>query len=71
MKEIILLMLQAILYYENFVVVINLLASFLCGVSRTDLIDSTIEKTVATMQSVIELGRYIRDAKVMPIKVRN
>ena len=43
----------------------------MCGVSRTDLIDSTIEKEVATMQSVIELGRYIRDVKVMPIKVRN
>ena len=43
----------------------------MCGVSRTDLIDSTIEKAVATMQSVIELGRYIRDVKVMPIKVRN
>ena len=38
--------------------------------SRTDLIDEGIEKAVATMQSVIELGRYIRDAKVMPVKVR-
>ncbi len=39
-------------------------------VSRVDLIDSSIEKAVAMMQSVIELGRYIRDVKVMPTKVR-
>ncbi len=36
---------------------------------RSDLIDEGIEKAVATMQSVIELGRYIRDARVMPVKV--
>ena len=37
---------------------------------RPDLIDEWIEAAVAEMQSVIELGRYIRDVKVMPIKVR-
>ena len=37
--------------------------------NRPDLIDESIEAAVARMQSVIELGRYIRDVKVMPIKV--
>ena len=36
---------------------------------RTDLIDEEIENAVARMQSVIELGRYIRDVKVLPTKV--
>ena len=36
---------------------------------RPDLIDESIESAVAQMQSVIELGRYIRDVKVMPTKV--
>ena len=29
----------------------------------------TIEQSVASMQVVIELGRVIRDRKVMPVKV--
>ena len=37
--------------------------------NRPDLIDESIEAAVSRMQSVIELGRYIRDVKVMPIKV--
>ena len=32
-------------------------------------VDLTIEQSVATMQVVIELGRVIRDRKVMPVKV--
>ena len=36
---------------------------------RSDLIDREIERAVALMQSVIELGRYIRDIKVIPVKV--
>ena len=36
---------------------------------RADLIDQEIERAVASMQSVIELGRYIRDQKVIPTKV--
>ena len=36
---------------------------------RSDLIDRDIERAVALMQSVIELGRYIRDIKVIPVKV--
>ena len=35
----------------------------------SDLIDRDIERAVAVMQSVIELGRYIRDIKVIPVKV--
>ncbi len=36
---------------------------------RPDLIDLDIERAVAGMQSVVELGRYIRDIKVLPVKV--
>ena len=35
---------------------------------RTDLINETIERSVARMQSVIELGRVLRDRKTMPVK---
>lgn len=38
---------------------------------RSDLIDRDIERAVALMQSVIELGRYIRDIKVIPVKVND
>ena len=37
--------------------------------NRSDLIDVGIERAVVRMQSVIEMGRYIRDMKVMPVKV--
>ena len=37
--------------------------------NKSDLIDVGIERAVARMQSVIEMRRYIRDMKVMPIKV--
>jgi len=36
---------------------------------RSDLIDRDIERTL--LQSVIELGRYIRDIKVIPVTVRD
>ena len=36
---------------------------------RSDLIDQAIERAVSLMQSVVEAGRYIRDVKVVPIKV--
>ena len=39
-------------------------------VRRVDLIDQDIERAVSRMQSVIELARYIRDIKVIPIKVQ-
>ena len=32
-------------------------------------VDVMIEQSVASMQVVIELGRVIRDRKVMPVKV--
>ncbi|XP_038067319.1 isoleucine--tRNA ligase, cytoplasmic-like isoform X1 [Patiria miniata] len=35
---------------------------------REDLTDTTIERAVSRMQSVIELGRVIRDRNTMPIK---
>lgn len=38
---------------------------------REDLISAEIEETVARMQVVIELGRYLRDRKVVPVKVGN
>ena len=38
-------------------------------VCRKELISKEIEETVARMQVVIELGRYLRDRKVIPIKV--
>ena len=34
------------------------------------LIDSEIEVAVSQMQSVIELGRVIRDRNTLPLKVR-
>ena len=36
---------------------------------RESLIDTKIEQAVASMQSVIELGRVIRDRNTMPMKV--
>ena len=35
---------------------------------RTDLIDEDIERSVARMQSVVELGRVVRDRRTMPVK---
>jgi len=37
---------------------------------RKEMINSTIESTVSRMQTVIELGRILRDRKTMPVKVR-
>lgn len=42
---------------------------FLFLLFRESLIDKRIESAVSQMQSVIELGRVIRDRKTMPIKV--
>ena len=36
---------------------------------REELIDVAMERSVARMQSVIELARVIRDRKVIPVKV--
>ena len=36
--------------------------------ARTDLIDIDIERAVSRMQTVIELGRVLRDRKTMPLK---
>lgn len=36
---------------------------------RKDLIHEDIERAVDHMQSVIELGRVVRDRKTLPIKV--
>lgn len=39
------------------------------SVVREELIDKNTESAVSRMQSVIELGRVIRDRKTIPIKV--
>lgn len=36
---------------------------------RQSLIDENIERAVTRMQSIIELGRIVRDRKTIPIKV--
>lgn len=36
---------------------------------REALIDTKIERAVANMQSVVELGRVVRDRNTLPIKV--
>lgn len=36
---------------------------------RENLIDTKIERAVSNMQSVIELGRVVRERKTLPIKV--
>ncbi len=36
---------------------------------RESVIDKRIESAVSQMQSVIELGRVIRDRKTLPVKV--
>lgn len=36
---------------------------------RLDIIDQNIERSVANMQTVIELGRVIRDKHSQPMKV--
>ncbi len=41
-----------------------------CVFVRESLIDKRIESAVSRMQSVIELGRVIRDRKTLPVKVR-
>ncbi|EMP39735.1 Isoleucyl-tRNA synthetase, cytoplasmic [Chelonia mydas] len=38
------------------------------GIPKDDLIDKKIENAVSWMQSVIELGRVIRDRKTIPVK---
>ena len=38
-------------------------------VHREELISTEIEETVSRMQVVIELGRYLRDKNVVPVKV--
>ncbi len=42
-----------------------------CVCVRESLIDKRIESAVSQMQSVIELGRVIRDRKTLPVKVRD
>lgn len=42
-----------------------------CVFGRESLIDKRIESAVSQMQSVIELGRVIRDRKTLPVKVRD
>ena len=37
--------------------------------SRENLIHKEIERRVALMQTVIELGRVVRDRKTLPLKV--
>lgn len=37
--------------------------------SREHLIDTNIEKSVSTMQNIIEMGRVMRDRKTIPVKV--
>ena len=37
--------------------------------SREDLIHKEIERRVALMQTVIDLGRVVRERKTLPIKV--
>merc|ERR1719391_1825854 len=36
--------------------------------ARKELIDEDIERSVARMQAVVELGRVVRDRKTMPVK---
>ncbi len=38
--------------------------------SRENLIKKNVEKAVLRMQSVIELGRVVRDRKTLPLKVK-
>lgn len=38
---------------------------------RESLIDKQIENAVSQMQSIIELGRVIRDRKTLPVKVND
>jgi len=38
-------------------------------VNRESLIDMTIETAVSRMQTVVELGRVIRDRRTLPMKV--
>jgi len=40
-----------------------------CAVNRESLIDLTIEMAVSRMQTVVELGRVIRDRRTLPMKV--
>ena len=36
--------------------------------AKTQLIDTDIERSVARMQAVVELGRVVRDRRTMPVK---
>lgn len=40
------------------------------AICRMNLVEEEIESSVSKMQTVIELGRIIRDRKTIPIKVR-
>ena len=56
--------------YVPFSLFLNCFAKKKHFLLRPDLIDEVMERSVALMQSVVEAGRYIRDVKVVPIKVR-
>ena len=56
--------------YDTFCLLVCVCVCVFISGYREDLIDKDIEVTVSRMQSVIELGRYIRDRAVIPIKVR-
>jgi len=52
------------------IVVIHHTACALCiwTLNRESLIDVTIETAVSRMQTVVELGRVIRDRRTLPMK---
>lgn len=51
--------------------VVLILSLFVLLFSRESVIDKRIESAVSQMQSVIELGRVIRDRKTLPVKVNH
>ena len=61
----ILVHISSIIKYKKVIYVIRLVLYYF----RKDLIHEDIENAVAHMQSVIELGRVVRDRKTLPIKV--
>ena len=40
----------------------------MCTVTRESLIDVTIETAVSRMQTIVELGRVVRDRRTLPMK---
>ena len=38
-------------------------------ISRKSLVNNEIERAVAAVQTVIELGRVVRERKIIPMKV--